>query len=519
MVPQRFATPGILTLSLILVALVLYGSTTSGLIRLWTSPDTVTYGHGLLLLAVGLYVGYRDWRLSGPWNGFRPSVPGLVFLSAISVLWFLADLGSVQVIQQVMLVVLPIGIAWAAFGLVAARILLLPVLLVLCAVPIWEIVNQGHLQQLTALFVAKMVALTGHSIYREGMLLVLPAGSFLVAENCSGMRQLMAAVPIGLLYSWMNGFGVSLSVLYTMAAAAVAILVNTVRIYIVVMAGQLTDMQHYFVTTDHVTLGWVLFGIGMTLFILVSSRLPALRRADAVAGDDVRLQGGEPSPPSTGTPLLLKGMVFAAIGLVVGPALAGWYAGGRDEAVDVRLELPDRIGAWEAAPSGDEYRPHVHGEDAVHEARYRSPDGGLVTLHLYYFHHQTQDREAVSSFHRVYDGEQWWTTGRAERRRSVSDTGLTVIESEITSRAGRERLVWRWYEVAHWRTADRSMAKLHGIRGLVIGRPDATLVVVSANMDAEREVTERLLAQFTDELLPLLGPVLARAAASAHETH
>lgn len=516
--PRAMTNPGALLLSLLVATLLLYGATASGLFRLWTSPDTVTYGHGLLLLAIALFLGYRNWRRADPATHFHPSIVGLVLLSSLSVLWFLAGLGSVQVVQQVVLVALPVGIAWAAFGYAAARRLFLPVLLVLCAVPVWEILNQGQLQELNAFFVSKLVALSGVSIYREGILLTVPAGSFLVAENCSGMRQLMVAIPIGLLYAWMNGFGPLLSTLYTAVAAVVAVLVNIVRVYIIVMAGQMTGMQHYFVTTDHITLGWALFGIGMLALIFLSNRLLPPRKG-AIAG------GGGSSPvedarlPASGAPSLqLKGAVFAVIGLAAGPALTGWYAGDADQAVTARLELPARMGAWEAAAHDDDYRPRVQGEDAAFEVKYRHPNGNQVSLHVYYFHRQDQGREAVSTFNRVDDGQRWRATGRAAWHR-LGDQGLLISAQELSGPGGRKKLVWHWYEAARGSTADRNMAKLYGVLGRLTGRPDAAMIVLSTDIEPREADAERSMTKFTEVLLPQLKPALQRAALSVHENH
>ncbi len=214
----------------------------------------------------------------------------------------------------------------------------------------------------------------------------------------------------------------------------------------------------------------------------------------------------------------LKSAAFAAIGLAAGPVLAGWYAGDADQVIIARLELPDRMGAWETVESDDDYRPRVQGEDAAFEAIYRHPDGHQVSLHVYYFHRQDQDREAVSTFNRVDDGQRWHITGRAAWRR-LGDQGLLISAQELNGPGGRKKLVWHWYEAARWGTADRNMAKLYGVLGRLTGQPDAAMIVLSTDIEPRDADTERSMTKFTEVLLPQLKPALQRAALSARENH
>lgn len=506
-VPRLAAGPGVTMLFLVLAALLLYGVSAAGLLRLWTSSETVTYGHGLLLLAVAVYIAFRRWRQLRPGIDFQASLPGFAFLLGISLAWLVATLASVQVVQQVLLVTVPAAIAWTVFGYRAARMLVLPTLLVLCAVPVWEILNQGQLQTLNALLAGKLVAFSGVSVFREGVTLTVPAGSFMVAENCSGMRQLMAAIPIGMLYAAMNGFGPLLSVAYVGAAAVVAVLVNVVRIYIIVMAGQATDMQHYFVTTDHVTLGWVLFGFGMFLFIFASARLPALRKA---AGRAARAESAVPAP----RPRRMLAMGLAIVGLGAGPALAAWYAGGPDDFSGGPLEFPSRIGTWETTAPADDYHPRVSGADRAFEAVYRHDGGGTVSLHVYFFHRQSQGREAVSSDNRVYDGALWRKTGLAAWR-EIDGRAKAISVQELIGPGGTGKLTWCWYELASWSTADPNLAKLYGVLAQLRGRPDAAMIVLAADAGMNDGAAEAAMTDFLHELRPYLRRVLTQAAVPA----
>jgi EpsI family protein len=71
-----------------------------------------------------------------------------------------------------------------------------------------------------------------------------------------------------------------------------------------------------------------------------------------------------------------------------------------------------------------------------------------------------------------------------------------VLEQQITSITGEQKLVWYWYRVAGISTINRYAAKLLQVYGLLRGRPDATIMAVAADVDVEIQEARQRLQDF-----------------------
>jgi EpsI family protein len=80
----------------------------------------------------------------------------------------------------------------------------------------------------------------------------------------------------------------------------------------------------------------------------------------------------------------------------------------------------------------------------------------------------------------------------------------TILEQVLVSSSGRQRLVWYWYQVAGWRTANEYAAKLLQLAGLVTGDPQAAVVAVATDMDRDVVAARQALSEFVQVMkLPL----------------
>ena len=83
--------------------------------------------------------------------------------------------------------------------------------------------------------------------------------------------------------------------------------------FIIIVAGDLTDMQHYLVRVDHSVFGWVVFAVAMVAFLLLAGRRPVLAPETREAGELTARAGG------------MSGVVrVAALALVVSAVGPAW---------------------------------------------------------------------------------------------------------------------------------------------------------------------------------------------------
>ena len=299
----------------------LYYPTSVSLYKLWILDDwnVNRYSHGPLLLGVAVFLFYQRWSYlhkRGELN-FSISMTGALLVALISLAWFYIN--SILA-RQILLVMLLCGFLFMVFGYRSARKLMLPIILLVAAMPVWKFVNSGLLQNIATVAVTRMLNESGIIAYRENFWIHIPAGTFFVSQYCSGMRQLMVAIPIALIYAYINWFKMPAIIIYLFLVVFMSIIANIVRIYIVVVAGQLTNMQHYLVQNEHVTLGWILFGLFMFLFFVVSNKFIRRQGEPADYEDKNKILNKENNKFFFNKHKILA-MVLAVASIAIGPSL------------------------------------------------------------------------------------------------------------------------------------------------------------------------------------------------------
>src|SRR5690606_23436432 len=137
-------------------------------------------------------------------------------------------------------------------------------------------------------------------------------------------------------------------------AAALSMAVNWLRIVIIVIAGYLTDMQHYLVSREHLSFGWVMFALTMAVFFLIVRRWPLPAASEPAAS-----MGASPdrTPPAA--------VAMTAAVLLVAPL---WMLldRNRSELSEVAPVLPRQVSGWEVERgAGVDWQPVFAGADAT----------------------------------------------------------------------------------------------------------------------------------------------------------
>ena len=406
---------------------------------------------------------------------------------------------------------LPLLIAfsvWTLFGYQAFRAFLFPIMLIVCAIPVWEVINEGWLQKITAASVSGMLEIVGISNYRENVQIYIPVGTFRVAENCSGMRQLVAAITIAVIYAYINHFRLIGMLAYTITAIFLSVIINMIRIFIVVVSGQLTNMQHYFVQKDHVTLGWVLFGIGIFIFIYLSNKIFSAETEEHTKSSAE--PGFEVVKPQASA--VFKAVMLIVIGLSVGPVLAKVYI---SETVDNTVEylLPDRVEDWKISPTAKyDYAPYFLAANKQYSAIYTKGDKE-VYCHISYYAKQEQGNELISTLNKIADEKRWITKSRKKHEFDINSDKFIVDEVVVSSLSGQQKQIWHWYYVGGQRTSSSFAAKLFGIGGTLMGRPESATIVLATDIGTDGRKAGLVLETFASETLLGLERSLEGAAA------
>jgi EpsI family protein len=486
---QGAAAPGAALALLVVLVVLVYRDVFAGLWALWFDPVNETYSHGPLLMLLAIAITGRIlWRDPQALR-WQPSIAGAALLALAVLLWLLSTLVVVKVGAMLGAWLSLIGAVWAVFGFHGLRRLALPLGLMVFAIPLWSVINEP-LRLLTSHSVSTMLSLTGVTHLLEGAVIRIPAGGFYVDDTCTGLRQLVVAMPLGLLFAaWMGLRPVPAAVAF-LTAMAVSFAMNALRIYTVIIAGMMTDMQHYLVREDHITLGWVLFTAGMAAYFFLASRLmPAGWFRHAPPG---RTAGGARRPVAAGVTV-----VSLLVALAVPPGAARLAADPRALAGQ-ELSLPRTFGSWtlEAGEAPPGVAARFEGADAEQLAVYGRSDSVRVVVHVAWFGAQRDGHKMVSWANRPFDRSRWRQLTWAQRSVASDAMPPAVREDLLTSDAGWQRVVWSWYQSAGRTSVTDVSAVMTGMLGTLCGRPDGAMWVITPLSSGDAEAERAWLGDF-----------------------
>jgi exosortase A len=439
--------------------------------------ENETYTHGMLVPLASLWLGWRERaRLAG--LAPRPAPLALLALGGCALGALAGEIAGVNTLRHAAAVGALPSLFVLCFGTAIARVLAFPLGFMVFAVPFGDFMLPWLIDRTADVTVAAL-QITGVPVLREGRQFVLPSGNWSVVEACSGLRYLLAAVPLALLQVHLNERTTRQRVIFVAAVVALALVANWVRAWGIVMLGHLSDMR-LAAGVDHLIYGWLFFGIVMALAFWAEARMP-----------DAPPPGREPAAvPSTAGPageapratLRLAALATAAVGLLAGAPLAAHTL---QASVTPRLtiaKLQDALG-HNANAAGD-YRPGWRGarETAIGSA----PDGAPAVLAAFHYYAQHAGTEMIGHGQGVLppdDGNSRWIVTRTAPARASqlptatgSDGALT--EHEI-ARGDRRWLVWSWFWVDGRSHADPRRAKLATAAAMLSGRGDESVAFVA----------------------------------------
>ncbi len=307
--PQLLIVLGALALTALL-----YWPTSLEIVELWGDTDRRLYTHGWVVLAVSLWLVWRD-RDALAATPLSPSILGGLLILAVSLAWLICHFAGLMAPSMLALPALALSAILAAGGWALARRAAFTVLFLYFAMPVWDFLNTP-LQAMTAHVNHWLTRLVGIPAVLEEYIIHIPAGWFEVAGGCSGLHFFIVAVAIATLDGQLNRASLRTLLLLVALAGSLAVLTNWLRVFIVIVAGHMTDMQHFLVTVDHYYFGWVLFAFALIGYVYLAGRL-SRARGDAA----VRPSSARPAAPSTRAraraPIVLP---LVAMALALGPS-------------------------------------------------------------------------------------------------------------------------------------------------------------------------------------------------------
>ncbi|MFV2004596.1 MAG: exosortase A [Gammaproteobacteria bacterium] len=502
---QTWRRAVILLAALLVLVVVFYQQTVFYLLGLWNQLSAGDYGHGYLVLAIsGYLIFYNRHRLSAlsPEPEYR-AIPAVIFAS---VLWMLAALVDIAVLQVLALLLLLLSIVWASLGNQVTRMLVFPVLYIGFALPFWYPLSP-LLQAITADTVFWAIRVLDVPAYRIENTIVLPAGRLSIEESCSGLRYLLASLTLGTLYAYLNYATLAARLAIVLVFAATAVLANILRVFIVVYLGYTSDMQHPLVY-DHLNLGWYLFAGLIFVLLIVETLLQRKFTSHEISKEiSKNRQAASEQGPS---PVSHDGFRSIAVTLIVAFLIVAAPLGvygvnnpSRSANSDVAITFPADVsnrgaGNWSVATvAEDGWQLDYHGA-TVYRSTFKDNNNRQVHLYLGLYTAQRQGEELINELNRISDNKAW----RLKYKRAILYNAgeRKVFEQLLESSDGSQRLVWYWYSVAGHNTVNKYQAKGLQVLGLLQGNRRASVVAIASKLDAGAEDTRKTLKRFVTEM-------------------
>ncbi len=494
----RISAPVIVAFILLgLFFLFLYRETVSYLLNDWTQWQNGAYAHGFAVMAVSIFMiwGLREKLRQAI---IRPNLLATVLVFGFSLSWMIGILLGIRVVESMSFFLLIPSILIALTGFQFATRLWFPLAFLLVAFPVWELFLP-YLQSLAATISYLLLKISGITVLKEDAYLIVPAGKFLVAEGCSGLRYLLAAMTFAGFFIYLERLTKWRAAIFFLIVMCFAILANVLRISTVVFVGNMTGMQHPWVH-DHMMLGWYIFA-GMLLPVFWIGN----RFGDAEHKIKKEVTSRKVTffdKKSTSYSLLIPTLLIA---LVAGPLLKNVLLSRANVALDndYYLTVPEGQGGWKPLFDSDSARqmiqPVFTGADNIIDQDYSDSNNNHVRLFIASYRQQKQDKELINVNNYFFNEERWQATSRQVLSSSHSDQPL--IELQLKSNSGEKRVIWYWYRTAGHITTRPVVTKLLDLYGMIIGKNSSSAIMLSVKQDGEIDRARNSLGSFYSAMI------------------
>lgn len=506
--PQAWRHVIILIGVLLLLLIAFYRETVLSMVATWR--DSANFNHCFLIIPIAIFLMWlRRHRLIHLTPA--PTALGLLFLVGLVLSWLLSYLASVQVVQQLSLMAMIPMLILSLSGRLAVRAMNFPLAYLLFAVPMGDGLIP-FLMDITIWFAVTALRLFNIAVVWEGRFFSVSGGDFEVAEACSGLRYLIAAVPLGCLYAYLNYRSLRRRFLFIALAVVLPILANGLRVFAIAWLfhfgeRRLADGVH------HALLGWGLFVIIMAVLFWIGWRLREEGDEQNINTTTERLDNGLSSKSTTYRPWRVVVVTIAAlIILASGPLVARWLqASAAYSASQFILHAPSAPKGW-SGPQETNYgwQPQFQGADTLLHRMY-TRDGRQVSLFVAYYRQQRQGKELIHFDNKLYDGKQWWHVADAPVSSPRTATiAVPIHETYLRDLTGTRKLVWHWYSLAGRSTGNPYLLKMLEARSFLQRTyHGSAFIAIAADYQIHPDEVRPVMLEFLLSVAPDLQMALA----------
>lgn len=474
-----------------LILFVIYSETLMQLFDFWST--SYNYSHGIILfpIVMGIYF-YEFYRQPSISVQYINRYTIILVLACVSV-WFLADLLNIQFVEFLAFLCLLISLN---FLLTSASLKdsynLWPLFLIIFTLPLLDSLLD-ILRTLETPVVVLFLNMSFIDAVQDGFLIYIPAGTFLVERACSGFNQFVVSIPLAALYIYSRKLKFSKMYKFFLLLLLLAMLFNIVRIYIIVVAGQVSHMKSSLLN-DHEYLAWLIYGIGVFILFYFTDRKVNNNPTQFAKVSKVDIHTLSVNKKTTA-----YGALVVVCLLLIGPLSSLVYSNVKNTALINIDKLVENL-HWKKSEHQDSFSPNYDKGDLVYQNKLENFFGKSVNLYINHFVNQEQGREAINGVSNLVDSKKGEILNQTRRLVVINNsTQMYVNELIIQLKNRKKYIAWQWYYTNGKHLTKSLDARLNNLLAMLKNKPSISNVVISREIKASESASREVLKLFLSD--------------------
>lgn len=488
------------------IIILAFKQTANKIIDYWFLDSS--YSHGILIAFISAYLFFWHNKNKLLNAQIKPVAFALPLLPIILFFWWSAIVTNIQVLEAASLPLIFLTIFFCLWGKAIGRIALFPVLLFYLAIPIWSLIV-NPLQNMTIWVNSQLIEIVRMPAYIEGTNVHIPAGIFSIEQGCAGLKYLLSSLTTIILMGYLSSASIKAKCLAVSLSIFIAIIANWVRVFLIIMIGHSSNMQHSIVN-DHSQFGWLIFAVFfLPLLLLCHKLLPVknkpqtkenIKTPKTRAEDRLRL----PNLYQFFNAICIVFLIFITTSYLLPSNISSLT-------VSEKIDFPRGIAGWNKNLhySDEEDLPDFKGFSQMASTVYSNVSLSS-TLSIIKYQNQKQGAELIHYDNSLFNAEKWQTVEHQaiELQSKMREKPQRVIQEILLSDLNTKRLIFYWYQVGKYSTTSKIQAKILQIPALIARRTDASLYFLSTDCktdcDQEKQKIKSLAITLMDQSLSII---------------
>lgn len=473
-IPPALTTPAFTTgAGVFALFIIFFWNSVADWVTLWNTDPT--YSHGLLIPFLTLYLIWQNKELLIN-SSLKPAYSLLIPLGLTLTLWLLASITDTQTIELTLLPFIFIFAYTSIIGYRASLVIIAPLLFLVLATPIWSVLTP-LLQKLAVISNEAALKLSGIPTHIVGTQISIPAGNFEIEGGCSGLKYLVATLALGAFYGLSTFNKLKPVFLILVLSIVFSIILNWVRIYIIILVGEYSNMQSPLIK-DHDNFGWLLYGVSLVPFYLIIKRIMKNTASDEKGISNVSVN--ETINTQRYFPILPAALILVTASFSI-------YLENKTPLMLEKIPTPLAVYPWAGPILENKWKPEYKGatieENLLYLGTDKKPD---ITLSIFYYGKQSQDVELINQLNSISAPQ------TLKSQDILKNNQFSFIENIITTSENKLRIVFYWFHINGKNTIKPAYAKLLQANELLSGKSTSSLISVSSicNTHCDEERTE-----------------------------